>query len=164
MLYAQDSFAHTKDIFEWDICPSAVKVKGRYTLDDLKSLLNNPENGLPTIGIPVIFTYDEIQSGSMFSKSVETCLVLKNAQHQQDYFHFVFTARQTGNMTYFEIYRSGTSPRSYDSNKKDEWKASNSLFKNILGAVAKTDERGIREEYDYYDMVADIIKECLGVN
>ena len=138
-------------------------MRGRFTLDDIQNVLSDPENGLPTIGIPVEFARDQIQRGNMLSKQVEDCLVLKNAQHPGDYFHFVFTARTTGNITTVEIYRSGVSALSGQKNKQEERRNSNSLFQNILGAVTKTDEMGLSEEYDYYSMVADVIKEVFGI-
>lgn len=115
-------------------------VQGRYSLDDIKKALMNPENGLPTIGIPTQFEHDQIQRGNMISKQTEDCLVLKNSHHLNDYFHFVFTVRTTGNMTFIGIFRSGQSPLSGKANKRDERKASSSLFQNILGAVTKTDD------------------------
>lgn len=163
MLYAQSSFTHSQDIYEWDTLPPGVRVQGRITLDDLQNALSNHESGLPTIGIPVEFSRDQIQSGNMISKQCEACLVLKNAEHPNDYFHFVFTARTTGNISTISIYRSGASPLSWQKNKHEERKNSESLFQNILGAVTKTDDRALEEEYDYYAMVSDIIKSILGI-
>lgn len=163
MLYAQEAFTHSKDIYEWDILPSAVRVKGRYSLSDIQQALSDPDSGLPVIGIPVEFSMDEIQYGNMFSKQYEQCLVLKNGQHPDDYFHFVFTVRWTGNTTTIQIYRSGISPLSQKSNLRDMRKNSDSLFQNLLGAVTKTDEQGISQEYDYYAIVADIIKTTFGI-
>ncbi len=163
MLYAQESIAHDADIHVWDALPEAVRVKGRYTLDDIERILSDEENGLPTIGIPVEFSRDQIQRGSLFNKQFEDCLVLKNAEHPNDYFHFVFTTRTVGAVTTCSIYRSGISPRSQKANKKDHYKNSSSFFENVLGALTQTDEMGIEEEYDYYAMVADIIKEMFHI-
>lgn len=163
MLYAESSYLRTKDIYEWDMLPSGVRVKGQYTLADVQRILLDEENGLPTIGIPTTFEKDQIQRGGMLNKQYEDCLVLKNAEHPSDYFHFAFTARTTGNVTTIGIFRSGTSPLSQKSNLKDMRKASDSLFQNILGAVTKTDEQGLDAEYDYYAMVADIIKKAFGI-
>ena len=163
MLYAESSFSRTKDLYEWDMLPTGVRVKGRYTLEDIQRVLSDAEKGLPSIGIPTEFERDQIQRGGMFNKQYEDCLVLKNAEHPSDYFHFTFTARTTGNVTTISIFRSGTSPLSQKSNLKDMRKSSDSLFQNILGAVTKTDEQGLEAEYDYYAMVADIIKEAFGI-
>jgi len=163
MLYAQQTFAHGQDIFEWDTLPPGVRIKGHISLDDLQRALSDSECGLPTIGIPVDFSRDQIQSGNMLSKQCEDCLVLKNAQHPNDYFHFVFTARTTGSMSTISVYRSGCSPLSGQKNKQEERKSSNSVFQNILGAVTKTNDRALEEEYDYYAMVTDIIKAVLGI-
>ncbi len=163
MLYAQQSFAHSQDIYEWDTLPRGVRVQGRITLDDLQNALSDNGSGLPTIGIPVEFSRDQIQSGNMISKQCEDCLILKNAEHPNDYFHFVFTTRTTGNVSTISIYRAGCSPMSGQKNKQEERKGSNSLFQNILGAVTKTDDRSLAEEYDYYAMVEDVIKNVLGI-
>lgn len=87
-------------------------MQGHITRDDLQNALSSSESGLPTIGIPVEFSRDQIQSGNMISKQCEECLVLKNAEHPNDYFHFVFIVRTTGNVSTISIYRSGSSPLS----------------------------------------------------
>lgn len=165
MLYAQQTFAHMQDIYTWDILPTGIRVPGHLTLDDLKLALLNDDSpfSLASTGFPVTFSKDQIQSGNLVSKQVEDCLVLKNSMHPNDYFHFVFTVRTTGNMTTISIYRSGQSPLSGQQNKRENRKNSDSLFQNILGAVTKTDEQALAKEYDYYDMVATAIKSILGI-
>lgn len=164
MLYLQDSFTHARTVFEWEdsLLPPAVRMSGQYTLDDLEAALSSSENGLPTLGLPFKFERDQIQSGNMVSKRVEDCLVLKNADHPSDYFTFVFTVRVVGNATTYTIYRSGCSPRSAQKNQQEDRKASSNLLVNILGAVTKVDDQGLDEEYDYYAMVANVIKTVMG--
>ena len=90
MLYAQQSFAHSQDIYEWDTLPRGVRVQGRITLDDLQNALSDNGSGLPTIGIPVEFSRDQIQSGNMISKQCEDCLILKKRGASQRLLPFCF--------------------------------------------------------------------------
>lgn len=66
-------------------------------------------------------------------------------------------------MTVISFYRSGSSPLSGQKNKQEERKNSGTLFGSIAGALTKTDDRALNAEYDYYAMVADIIKRTFGI-
>ena len=150
-------------IREWGDFPSAIRVKGRITLDMIQAALSNEESGLPTIGIPVKYEREQIQSGGLFNKQVEDCLLVKNANHMTDYFHFVFTVRTTGAVTTIGVYYTGYSPNSGQKSLKESRQKSSSMFDNILGAFTKTDDRAFEEEYDYYAMVVDVLKSTFGV-
>lgn len=151
-----------RDLYEWSMLPPEIRIRGCYSLNELQGILLNPKSGLPTIGIPIELKWDQIQSGNKFNRRYDDCLVLKNAEHPTDYFHFVFTTRVTGTMSTISIYRSGHSLLSAQKNKQQERRSSNSLFVNILGAATKVDDRGLAEEYDYYALVTDIIKSTFG--
>lgn len=138
-----------------------VRIKGRYDLDSLVAALNDPAIGLPTIGLPVQFDRDQIQYGNLFRKTYEDCVVLKNADHPDDYFYFVFTARTTGNLTTLGIYRAGSSVNHGQENKKAERMGRKTLVGAIAGALTKTDKQGLEAEEDYYALVIDTIRTVL---
>ena len=153
-----------KYLYEWEeTIPTRIRVPGVYTLQHLKQFLEDPKEGLPTIGIPVVYETDQIKSGGVFNKQLTDCLIIRNQQHMYDYFCFVLIARNVGNFTGIEIWRYGTSALSYKQNKKEERKSSSSLFQNIVGGLTKTDSQGLEAEYMYYDLVADVLKKIFGI-
>lgn len=154
-----------KDLRNWseEGLPNKIRFKQRLTLEQIVSELSNEESGLPTIGIQTEFVSDQIQSGNLFNKQYEDCIVLKNCDHEDDYFHFVFTVRRTGNSSTISVFRSGVSPLSAQYNKKELRKNDSSLFKNILGALTSVDNQALDAEYDYYALVIDIIKDCFNI-
>lgn len=163
MLYAEESFAHSCDLYDWSSegLPNEIRVSGGVTLEKLQAVLLEAPNGLQSMGIPVVFERDQIQFGRMLSKQLVDCIVLKNTEHCLDYFHFTFTVRTTGNMSFISIYRSGSSPQNTKRNVQNERKNSSSIFQNILGAVSGVDNQSLTQEDDYYTMVADVIKALL---
>lgn len=88
---------------------------------------------------------------------------MKNSEHPDDYFKFVFATRTTGNMTTISVYRSGKSPLIAKKNADDERRQSSNLLLNILSAVSTLDENALAAEYDYYSILSRIIQENLGV-
>ena len=152
------------NLYSWDgDLPEGIKVRQPISLSELKAILSDPEKGIPGTGFRFSFEDDQIVRGGLFNKQYTDCLVVKNAEHPTDYFYFVFTCRITGNYTFINIYRSGTSNLHRQKNIQQQRKNSDSLFQNILGAVSKTDEAGLNIEEDFYTIVCDAIKEILGV-
>lgn len=151
------------NLFEWEEIPARIRVQGTYTLEQLKALLLDEENGLPALGFPVRIENDQIQSGSIFNRQYTDCIVIKNKEHLYDYFFFVISARHVGNFTGFEIWRAGESTLSYQQNKKEARKNSSSLFQNMVGALTKTDTQGLENENMYYGIVADKLRQIFGV-
>ena len=95
----------------WEDIPTHVQVAGRYTIDDVQALLAKADTGLATSGLPV--TYERYQN------NYQDCLIVKNSEHPDDYFKFVFATRTTGNMTTISVYRSGKSPLIAKKNADD---------------------------------------------
>ena len=148
---------------EWDDIPTHIQVPGRYNLDDVQDLLSKEDTGLPKSGIPVTYERDQIQTGNWIKKNYDDCLVIRNSEHPDDYFKFVFTTRTTGNMTTIGIYRSGKSPLIAKKNADNERRQSSNLLLNILSAVSTLDENALDAECDYYSMLSRIIRENFGV-
>ena len=151
-------------IFDWgDTFPPGVRVKSKITLDMLQAALSNPENGLPTIGIPVKYEREQIQDGGMFKKTFQDCLLVINADHPDDYFKFVFTVRTTGVMTTIEIFHCGSSAYIGKANYRDYLKNSDSGFNKFKAIFTKVDNQAMEEENDYYTLVFDVLKTVLGI-
>ena len=131
----------------WEDIPTHVQVTGRYTIDDVQALLAKADTGLAASGLPVTYERDQIQTGNLIKKNYQDCLVVKNSEHPDDYFKFVFATRTTGNMTTISVYR----------------RQSSNLLLNILSAVSTLDENALAAEYDYYSILSRIIRENLGV-
>ena len=164
MLYREQTYTHYQSLFDWgDAFPSAIRVRGQVTLDMIQEALSNPESGLPTIGIPVTYERDQIQSGGMFNKQVEDCLLMKNAAHPNDYFKFVFTVRTTGAMTTIGVYHCGESGYMGKANEKEFRQKSDFFLDRVRGFLTQTDHQGIQAEDDYYQMVFGVLKGVFGI-
>lgn len=163
MLFMEQTYFHYKDIYDWgDGFPSEVRVRGQVTLDMIQETLSSPEY-LPSIGIPFTFGRDQIQTGGMFNKQVQDCLLLINAEHQNDYFKFVFTTRTTGTVSTIGIYHCGSSAYIGKANLKEFRKNSDFALDRIAGFFTTTNSQAMQEENDYYMMVFDVLKKLLGV-
>ena len=166
MIYAEESMSHNASLYDWTdggTLPASVRVRGLYTLDDLRAILEHPDSGIPSLGYSVEFSKDSIQFGKLLNKRFEECLIMRNAEHLKDYFSFVFTVRPSGNATSIGLYRSGFSTRNYQSNLQQERKARGGLFGNIASALTKVDDVGFDEENGYYEDVAAYIRNLLGI-
>ena len=163
MLYMDETFTHGRSVFDWgDSFPSAIRVRGEVTLDMIQERLSEPQY-LPSIGIPVTYDRSQIQSGGMFNKQVEDCLLVKNAEHPDDYFSFVFTVRTTGAVTTIGVYHCGSSAYIGQANLKEFRKNSDFTLDRIAGFFTKTDNRAMQAEDDYYQMVFDVLNRALGL-
>ncbi len=163
MLYAEESFGHHASLYDWtdgDTLPKAVRVPERITLDEFRDVL---ERSVSSTGYPVVFSKDSIQFGKMLNKRIEECLILRNSDHLNDYFSFVFTARPSGNATMIGLYRSGISTRNYKSNLQRERKERGGLLGNIASALTKVNTLGFEDENGYYEDIAALIREILGI-
>ena len=163
MLYAEESFGHYANLYDWtdgNTLPKSVRVPERITLEEFRTVL---ERGLSSLGYPMAFSNDSIQFGKLLNKHIEECLIMRNADHLNDYFSFVFTTRPSGNATIIGLYRSGMSTRNYKSNLQRERKERGGLLGNIASALTKVDTVGFDEENGYYEDVAARIREILGI-
>ena len=163
MLYAEETFGHWANLYDWTdggTLPKTVRVPQRVTLDEFRTVL---EQEISSLGYPVVLSRDSIQFGKMLNKHIEECLIMRNSDHLNDYFSFVFTTRPSGNATIIGLYRSGTSTRNYQSNLQRERKERGGLFGSIASALTKVDTVGFDEENGYYEDVAARIREILGI-
>jgi len=145
------------ELYDWDNdLPRGVRLGYRITLDSLEDFF---KNNLVNLGFPLEFSRDEIRYGSIFNRQYEECLVMKNADHPRDYFHFTFTVHDVGNGTTVSFYRTGYSTRNAQAYEKERYQNSDSLFENILGAFSKTDTKGLQDETIYYSAMTDAINQ-----
>lgn len=134
--------------------PVKYKGGGDLTLDELKMQL---EKACEEHGLDVIISTDLITSGKLFDRSTTECIVIKNAEHQSDYFYEVVTLKTQGLYAFIDFYYSGTSKnnrRVAEGNKKHE-----TLTGTIIGAIKKAtvSDDAMESETFYYSMLADAI-------
>lgn len=129
---------------------------GNYGLDFFEKVFNS-ENGFPKMGIQYTLNKDQIQSGGLFSKKYEDCLVLRTTEIE-GCAPFVFTAQSMGNITKLSIYRWGTGASQEQIDKKNR-RMQGGALSMIAGMMTKVDEMAMERENFYYNAVIRIIKE-----
>ena len=136
---------------------SPIKFKGGagMTLQNLKEAV---ENACMEHGLNVIVTEDIITSGRLFDRSKTECLVIKNAEHQTDYFHEVITMRIQGIYSFFDFYYTGTSKnnRRVSAGNREH----STITGSIIGAIKKAtvSNEAMEAETLYYTMLCDAIE------
>ena len=135
---------------------SSIRYKGgaSMTLHDIR---NAVEKACEEHGLNVIVTEDVITSGRLFDKSTTECLVVKNAEHQNDYFHEVITMKSQGIYAFFEFYYTGNSKNNSRVNAGN--KEHSTITGSIIGAIKKAtvSNAAMEEETLYYTMLCDAI-------
>ncbi len=160
MLYGYEGLSHRKEITDWDLTelnPHTV-INGKHTLDDIQHALSNGNNGLPKLGVPVIYSRNKIQYKKFFSKKLEDCLVISNAYHSSDYFKVVIESRYTNKQTKVSVYYTGISVLSGKANMHESGQA-NAITNSLIGKYTKTDEIELMEEYRYYHKMGEILEK-----
>ncbi len=133
---------------------SRLKGHGDLTLDQLKQML---ENACEEYGLNVVVSTDVINSGRIFDKSTTECIVIKNAEHQTDYYHEVITLKTQGIYAFIEFYYTGTSK---NNRRVSAGNAEHSTITgSIIGAIKKAtvSNDAMEAENQYYSMLADAI-------
>jgi len=111
-------------------------------------------------GLPIGFTMDQIKGGGMLNKTVQDCLVIYHKHHPTDYFRNVITLRKQGNVTFVAFHYYGYSKNTGKEGKTEE--RSKSLSGQLLNiAVGKNHKAAYAEEYDYYQLLGDVLREAM---
>lgn len=129
---------------------------GNYGLDLFENLLNS-EQGFPKMGIKYSLNRDQIQSGGIFSKKYEDCLVLRTTEIE-GCAAFVFTVQGMGNMTKLSIYRWGTGASQAQINKKNR-RMQGGALSMMAGMMTKVDETAMERENFYYNAVINVLSD-----
>ena len=96
------------------------------------------------------------ESGGIFSKKYEDCLVLMTTEIE-GCAGFVFTVQTMGNITKLSIYRLGTGASQAQINKKNRRMRGGTVSK-IAGLMTKVDSSAMERENFYYYAVINVIK------
>ncbi len=135
----------------------SIKYKGGgdLTLDELKMQL---EKACKEHGLNVIISTDIITSGKLFDRSTTECVVIKNAEHQSDYFYEVITLKTQGIYAFIDFYYAGTSKNNRRVAEGD-MKKHKTITGSIIGAIKKAtvSDDAMEAERFYYSMLADAI-------
>lgn len=126
-------------------------------------------------GIALTYGEDQIQSGGMFSKTIQDCLTLFHPEHPNDYFRNALTVRNQGNMYYVSVYYYGTSKQMKSAaaaaNAKDDLKhgllgggGGLAVAGAIVGGLRSLggNKQKLQEEQDYYHALARVFDQALG--
>lgn len=129
--------------------PIKYKGGGDLTLSELKMQL---EKACNEHGLNVIVSTDTITSGKLFDRSTTECVVIKNAEHQSDYFYEVVTLKTQGLYAFIDFYYAGTSK----NNRRVAEGNSGSILGMMKKALVSND--AMEAETFYYTMLTDAIR------
>ena len=133
-----------------------IQFNQKFDLDELEYCFNSNE-GFPKIGVGYNLRREQLQSGGIFSKKYEDCLVLMTTEIE-GCAGFVFTVQTMGNITKLSIYRLGTGASQAQINKKNRRMRGGTVSK-IAGLMTKVDSSAMERENFFYYAVINIIKD-----
>ena len=112
-----------------------------------------------TFGFPISVREDKIETGGLFSGTIQDCLIITNTKHPSDYFKYCVTLSKQGKMATINMQYYGQSELTGKANKAEERKQSGSLRGALANAVWGVDEAAYAAEYEYYGMVEQLFEE-----
>ncbi|MBS6796980.1 MAG: hypothetical protein KH215_04970 [Coprobacillus sp.] len=133
-----------------------IQFNQKFGLDELEYCFNSNE-GFPKIGVSYNLRRNQLQSGGIFSKKYEDCLILTTTEIEECA-GFVFTVQTMGNITKLSIYKLGTGTSQAQINKKNR-RMSGGAVSKIAGLMTKVDSSAIEKENFYYYAVINVIKD-----
>ncbi len=122
------------------------------------------------MGIPVVFTNDQVKSGGLFNSSIEDCVVMYHPEHERDYFRFCIRVKRQGVYAFVTINDFGQSKQmnkaSYEKNYKENRQGKDMSYKigSMIGQGIMTlgkNKAKLEEEQMYYQCVFDIFDEII---
>lgn len=111
-------------------------------------------------GLPIEISVDQVKSGGFFNSTTEDCIVITNKEHVSDYFKYCLTLQRQGKMAYLSIWYYGVSVLTGKANQTEARKGS--LGGMLLNAVSGVNQSAYDAEYQYYDMLDNLISETVG--
>ena len=112
-----------------------------------------------TFGLPISVREDQLESGGLFSGTVQDCLIITNTEHPGDYFKYCVTLNKQGKMATINMQYYGQSELTGKAAKAEERRQSRSLRGALANAVFGVDEAAFAAEYEYYDMLEQLFNE-----
>lgn len=158
---------HEKDMGEFLPTAYTDDPNGSITLQNFQSLLSQKAQ---QVGLPIAFDLDEVKSGGLFNKVVESCLVVYHPEHRKDYFNFCIRVSHEGNRAYVYFSQFGESAQIKKENIADanrEARRGQSLaFKmgNMVASGLRTMGRNkakLEAEQRYYSELSDLFESAL---
>lgn len=111
-----------------------------------------------TYRLPIEIVLDTAKFGGLFNSSTQDCLIIRNKDHLDDYFHHCVVCTRTGRTSTLELKYFGGSKLIGQANKTEERKGS---FRGMLmNSVFRVNEEALDAEYEYYQLLTDIFKGC----
>lgn len=111
-------------------------------------------------GLPIDISVDQVKSGGLFNSSVEDCIVITNTEHPSDYFKYCLLLQRQGKMAYLSINYYGSSVLTAKAQQSEARKSS--LSGRLVNAVTGVNQAAYDAEYQYYDMLDELIQETVG--
>ncbi len=136
-----------------------------------ETLENQFAEAADNFAIPVAFGRNQIQSGSMLSKTVIDCMTLYHPDHPKDYNFYLFSITHQGKYAFVDIWSGGGSEIGAAQFAKDNLFNMGNLDSYSKGAVVGSLVRGVvtgslfagkskyEAEKNWYTMVDDIIAD-----
>ena len=144
------------------------------SFESLKAVL---AEAAANIGIPVAFGCDQIQSGSLMTKTVDDCLTLYHPEHKKDYNYYLFTINRQGKYAFVDVWTGGSSTiaaAQFAKNNILDMAAGNldavgkgmvigSIIRGVTGGGFLANKSKKREEENWYAIVNDIFTEVFDI-
>ena len=137
---------------------------------DLNLVQNAITNCAKESGIPVGFYNEKVGSGSLFSPTLEDCIVLWHPEHKGDYFRFCIRVSHQGSYAFVTVHAFGQSSQMAKversrlakqdrKGKSLSYKLGSKLGESIAN-IGKSTQK-LEEEQMYYACISDIFDEIL---
>lgn len=112
-----------------------------------------------TFGLPISVREDKLESGGLFSGTIQDCLIITNTEHPGDYFKYCVTLSKQGKIATINMQYYGQSELTGKANKAEERRQGGSLRGALANAVFGFDEAAYAAEYTYYDAVEQLFED-----
>ena len=110
-------------------------------------------------GINIDVSIDSVDSGKLFDRSTTPCVIIRNAEHLNDYNYYLFTMQKQGIYAFISFYVGGTSKNAKRINQgnKEHSTITGQIFGAIMKATVSNDARDA--ESMYYSILEDVLRE-----
>lgn len=119
-------------------------------------------------GIPIAFYNDQVQSGGVFNRTLEDCIVLYHPEHQSDYYKLCIRVSYQGVAAFVSIMDFGVSKQMKKDAQRTAYKESRkgqplsfkvgSLIGQAVTSIGRN-QSALEEEQRYYTCLTAILNE-----